>query len=133
MKANLKRLVILPLLLAALILSVSVVQGAPPVQAGGRVHVVQWGDTLYSLARHYGTTVAAIVQANNLASPNCIYTGQRLIIPTSGAACSSTAPGAMTYYTVQRGDTLYSIAYRHGTTVSAIAAANNIYNPSFTS
>jgi phage tail protein X len=79
MKANLNRLTILALLLAVLILSASVVQGAPPVQAGGKVHVVQWGDTLYSLARRYGTTVAAIVQANNLANPNWIYTGQRLI------------------------------------------------------
>jgi LysM repeat protein len=130
MKANLKRLVILPLLLAALILSVSVVQGAPPVQAGGKVHVVQWGDTLYSVARRYGTTVAAIVQANNLANSNWIYAGQRLIIPTGGTAFPPTAPGTRTYYTVQKGDTLYSIAYRYGTTVSAIVAANNIYNPS---
>jgi len=131
MRASLRKLTILILLLAALMLSASVVQGAPPAQGGGKVHVVQWGDTLYSLARHYGTTVAAIVQANNLANPNCIYTGQRLIVPTGGPAVPPTAPGTVTYYTVQRGDTLYSIAYRYGTTVSAIAAANHIYNPSF--
>jgi LysM repeat protein len=130
MKANLKTLVILTLLLGALILSVSVVQGAPPAQAGGKVHVVQWGDTVYSLARRYGTTVAAIVQANSLASPNCIYAGQRLIIPIGKPAFPPTPPGAVTYYTVRKGDTLYSIAYRYGTTVSAIVAANKIYNPS---
>jgi LysM repeat protein len=131
MKANLNRLTILTLLLAALILSASVVQGAPPGQAGGKVHVVQWGDTLYSLAQRYGTTVTAIVQANNLTNPHCIYAGQRLIIPTGGPAFPPTAPSTTTYYTVQKGDTLYSIAYRYGTTVSAIVAANNIYNPSF--
>jgi len=131
MKANLNRLTVLPLLLAALILSAGVVQGAPPAQSGGTVHVVQWGDTLYSLARSYGTTVEAIVQANNLANSNWIYTGQRLIIPTGGSAFPPTAPGTVAYYTVQKGDTLYSIAYRYGTTVSAIVAANNIYNPSF--
>ncbi|MFB0537833.1 MAG: LysM peptidoglycan-binding domain-containing protein [Anaerolineae bacterium] len=131
MKANLNRLTILALLLAALILSASVVQGAPPVQAGGKVHIVQWGETLYSLARRYGTTVAAVVQANNLANANCIYAGQRLIIPVGGPAFPPTTPGTVTYHTVQKGDTLYSIAYRYGTTVSAIVAANNIYNPSF--
>jgi len=131
MKANLNRLTILFLLLAVLSLNASVVQGAPPVQAGGKVHVVQWGETLYSVARRYGTTVEAIVQANNLANPNCIYAGQRLIIPTGGPAFPPTAPGTVTYHTVQKGDTLYSIAYRYGTTVSAIVAANNIYTPSF--
>jgi LysM repeat protein len=131
MKANLNRLVILPLLLAALVLSASVVQGAPPGQVGGKVHVVQWGDTLYSVARRYGTSVAAIVQANNLTNPNWVYAGQRLIIPTGGTDFPPTAPSATTYYTVRRGDTLCSIAYRYGTTVGAIVAANNIYNPSF--
>ncbi len=131
MRVNLKRLTVLILLLVSVTLSVGVVQAAPPAQSGGQVHIVQWGDTLYSLARRYGTTVTAIVQANGLANPNCIYTGQRLIIPTGGVALSPTAPGAVTYYTVQKGDTLHSIAYRYGTTVSAIVAANNIYNPSF--
>jgi LysM repeat protein len=131
MKANLNGLKILALLLAVLILSASVVQGAPPGQVGGKVHVVQWGDTVYSLARRYGTTVAAIVQVNNLPNPNWIYAGQRLIIPTDGSAYPPTAPGTVTYYTVQKGDTLYSIAYRYGTTVSAVVAANKIYNPSF--
>jgi len=132
MRANLKRWTILSLLLAiALSLSASAVQGAPPAQAGGKVHIVQWGDTVYSLARRYGTTVAAIVQANNLANPHWIYAGQRLIIPTGGTVSSPTIPGTTTYYIVQKGDTLYSIAYRYGTTVGAIVAANNIYNPSF--
>ena len=132
MKAELNRLTVLILLLTvALILSSSVAQGAPPVQAGGKVHVVQWGDTVYSLARRYGTTVAAIVQANGLTNSNSIYAGQRLIIPTGGTVFPPTAPGTMAHYTVQKGDTLYSIAYRYGTTVGAIAAANNIYNPSF--
>jgi LysM repeat protein len=54
----------------------TVVNGSP----GPVVHVVQRGDTLYALARHYGTTVDAIMTANNLRSTT-IYVGQRLTIP----------------------------------------------------
>ena len=44
------------------------------------VHVVQRGDTLYSIARRYGTCVQKITAANGLANPNVIYVGQRLCI-----------------------------------------------------
>ncbi len=43
-------------------------------------YVVQAGDTLFSLARRYGTTVDDLLRANHLASDN-IYIGQQLIIP----------------------------------------------------
>jgi murein DD-endopeptidase MepM/ murein hydrolase activator NlpD len=45
------------------------------------IHVVQGGETLYRIALRYGTTVQALVAANNLANPNLIYRGQRLNIP----------------------------------------------------
>jgi LysM repeat protein len=55
--------------------------GMPPSDPGGRVHVVQPGDTLYSLAVRYDTTVQALMVANNLSSPNLIYVGQTLSVP----------------------------------------------------
>jgi LysM repeat protein len=55
--------------------------GRPPSDPGGRVHVVQPGDTLYSLAVRYDTTVQALMVANNLSSPNLIYVGQTLSVP----------------------------------------------------
>ena len=54
---------------------------APTRSSQVRVHVVRAGETLSEIALKYGTTVAAIVQANNLANPNFIYVGQRLQIP----------------------------------------------------
>lgn len=91
--------------------------------------MVRWGDTVYSIARRFGVTVDAIVWANNLANPNYIRVGQVLIIPTVGPQPTPTpGPGAVTYV-VQRGDNLYRIALRFGTTVEAIAAANHIVNP----
>lgn len=88
-------------------------------------HVVQQGETLAIIAARYGRTVAALVAANNLASADRIFAGQRLIIPS--------APAAPRYYTVAQGDTLFSIALRYGTTVAAIVAANNIANPNYVS
>jgi LysM repeat protein len=48
---------------------------------GGTVHTVVAGDTLFNIARKYGVTVQAIVQANNLANPNALSIGQQLVIP----------------------------------------------------
>lgn len=47
-------------------------------------HIVQPGDTLWSIAARYGVTVDAILRANNLINPNFIYLGQTLVIPTPG-------------------------------------------------
>lgn len=45
-------------------------------------YVVQAGDTLSSIAQRFGTTLEALVQANNISNPNLIYVGQIIIIPS---------------------------------------------------
>lgn len=92
----------------------------PQTPSVGTYHTVVRGDTLYSLARRYGTTVDAIMRANGLTSPS-IYVGQQLLV-----SAAPVPPIGTTTYTVVRGDTLYSIARRYGTTVDAIKAANNL-------
>jgi len=52
---------------------------ATPV--AGQVYVVQYGDTLFSIAQAYGTTVEALAEANGLTHPYIIYVGQQLVIP----------------------------------------------------
>ena len=98
---------------------------------GGGVHVVQRGETLYSIARRYSTSVNALVQANGLRNANYIYAGQRLTIPGGGGSSrgGGTAPSGGTVHVVQRGQTLASIALRYGTTAAAIASANGLRNP----
>jgi LysM repeat protein len=114
---------------------------APGVGAAGPQWVtVQWGDTLFSIATRYGTTVAAMLRANGLANPNFVYAGQRLVVPAlnsapalASAPAANPAPAARngSAYTVRAGDTLYSIATRYGTTVDAIMRANGWTTPSF--
>ncbi|KJS50884.1 MAG: hypothetical protein VR66_00325 [Peptococcaceae bacterium BRH_c23] len=45
------------------------------------VYVVKTGDTIYKIAKRYGTTMQAIILANNLRNPDLIYPGQILFIP----------------------------------------------------
>ncbi|MFQ5855702.1 MAG: LysM peptidoglycan-binding domain-containing protein [Anaerolineae bacterium] len=106
----------------------------PPVKPDKQcVHVVRYGETLYSIARRYGTTVWAIAKANSIYNVNYIRPGMKLVIPNCYypkpyPAYRPPAPGCTTYV-VQRGDTLYSIARRYGTSVYALAQANHIVNP----
>lgn len=87
---------------------------------GENEYVVQKGDSLYSIATKYGTTVDELKRLNNLSS-NALDVGQVLRI--SGSSNSGTSN---TTYTVQRGDTLYSIARNLGTTVEEIKRLNNL-------
>jgi LysM repeat protein len=107
---------------------------ATPTPGQTVIYVVQTGDTLYSIARRFGVTVAAIAQINNISNTRYIQVGQRLLIPRTGYVTPvpqtpTPQPGPVVYI-VQRGDTLYSIARRYGTTVEAIAIQNHIVNPS---
>ncbi len=108
--------------------------------SGTTQHVVQPGENLFRISLRYRVSMAAIQAANPIIrNPNLIYAGSVLIIPAGGTVPPPTAvpgqptptpqPGPGTVYIVVRGDTLYLIALRFGTTIQAIAAANNIVNP----
>lgn len=96
------------------------IPGAPPPPADYWWYQVRAGDTLYRLARRYGTTVSAIMNANGLTSTT-IYIGQWLCIP----AYTPPAPGVIQYQ-VRYGDTLSEIAQWYGTTVRGIMAYNGL-------
>jgi LysM repeat protein len=96
---------------------------APPVHT--RIHIVQRTDNLSSIARHYNTTVQAIMRANGLTNPNYIFIGQRLHVPV-GTWSPPSVYGF--YYTVRAGDNLSRIAQRYGVSVHTLARVNNIHN-----
>ncbi|MGE5507220.1 MAG: LysM peptidoglycan-binding domain-containing protein [Chitinophagales bacterium] len=99
-------------------------------QAAGNTYAVQPGDTLWLIAQRFGTTVAALQQANNLTS-DVLSVGQVLVIPGAGTPPPPPPPGpppspgpGTTTYTVQSGDTLYLIAKRYGTTLAELRRLN---------
>lgn len=111
---------------------------APVAQAPApRTHTVVAGDTVWDLARTYGSSVQAILAANGLDSRALIRIGQVLAIPGAASGSAATAaPAAATTTTtattparthrVVAGDTVSALAKRYGTTVSAIVAANEL-------
>lgn len=92
------------------------------VRAGTRTLTVyvRAGDTLWAIAREYGTTVEAIARENRIADPNRIFAGERLRItlPARGSGEE--------IYTVLRGDTTISIAGKFGVTLSALEDRNGL-------
>ena len=80
-------------------------------------YTVQKGDSLYSIARKYNTTIDRIKDLNNLTT-NLLSIGQVLLIPTD--------TNLETTYTVQKGDSLYSIAKKYNTTVNRLKQLNNL-------
>lgn len=85
------------------------------------VYTVKSGDSLYSIAREFDTTVSEIMKLNNLTSTS-LSIGQTLEIPTKEQASNT--------YTVKSGDSLYSIARRYNTTVDELRRLNNLTSTS---
>ena len=92
------------------------------VRAGTRTLTVyvRAGDTLWAIAREYGTTVEAIARENRIVDPNRIFAGERLRItlPARGSGEE--------IYNVRRGDTTISIAGKFGVTLSALEDRNGL-------
>ncbi len=99
-------------------LSIGQVLKIPQVEdSDSLTYTVKSGDSLYSIARTYNTTVSEIRDLNNLTS-DLLSIGQELLIPSN--------QGLETTYTVQKGDSLYSIAKKFGTTADNLKKLNNL-------
>lgn len=110
-----------------------VIPGSISGTGGQGNYIVQYGDTLYSLARRFNTTVAAIDAANaSITNVNLIYAGQTIVIPgltpTNGGSGEggqpTGTPTAGNSYVIKTGDTLYSIARANNTTVEILRQLN---------
>ncbi|MFV1960964.1 MAG: LysM peptidoglycan-binding domain-containing protein [Acidimicrobiia bacterium] len=84
-------------------------------------YTVKRGDTLGKIARDNGVSLADLVEANNIFNPNLIRLGQILVIPGEEGE-----PEVI--HVVARGETLGKIAYKYGSSVSALAKRNGITN-----
>ena len=115
---KLLKLALLPLLAASL-------------QAAS-TYKVQSGDTLSSIARKNGTTSSQLMKDNGISNPNLLKVGQVLKVSGSSSKPStSSKPKASTNktsgnYSVKSGETLYSIARKHGLSVSQLPASTPV-------
>ena len=123
------RLITLTLLLFG---AVSMLSAQEIVVIGGAkysIHDVAKGETLYSLARHYGVTVDAIKRVNPSLADG-LKAGQRIKIPVNGssteidATTSATQVEPTTTHKVVRKETLYSLSKRYGVSIEALQEAN---------
>lgn len=106
-------------------------------------YTVQAGDTLDGLAQRWGVAPGALIQANALMNPNLLFVGQVLTVPGGApphvqpAAAVTPAPppapasgvsqliAQLSYpITVQPGDSLWSVAARHGISLQALQWCN---------
>jgi LysM repeat protein len=141
-------------LTAGQVLKLPAFGGPNPGQGGGvvvgpasydRLHTVDIGEDLRSIAELYGTTWDVLAAANNITTPNYIQAGSVLRIPAAGATGgpivtptpvpSIPAPVPVTprstyggYYWVQAGDTLFAIATDFNVDIYNIARANGLLN-----
>lgn len=104
------------------------------VDAGGtseHEYVVRRGDSLSRISGITGVSVAQLKASNGLRS-DMIIAGQKLHIPAAaGKPMNTSRANEVALYTelshrVRRGDTLWRLAKRYGTTVDAISEANDL-------
>lgn len=88
-------------------------------------YTVKSGDSLYSIAKRYNTTIDELKRINNLSS-NLLSIGQTLLLPNGNNNVTDSDTNAYITYIVQRGDNLYNIARDYNTTVSEIKRINNL-------
>jgi murein DD-endopeptidase MepM/ murein hydrolase activator NlpD len=93
------------------------------------VHVIQRGDTIYSIARSYGVKVEDVLSLNGMTDTDVlrIQVGQRIRIPGNVLPSVSSVPAAVfTEHRVAKGETFYGIARRYGITLQALRNVNQV-------
>ncbi len=103
---------------------------AAPAAPASTSYTVAAGDTPWAIASAHGSSVDALLAANDLGSDAVIFPGQKLSIPgtatTAAAPAAASVPIAAAAHTVNAGETISSIASRHGLGLDAVLAANGL-------
>jgi membrane-bound lytic murein transglycosylase D len=88
-----------------------------------RFHKVAAGDTLASIAQNFHVTTAELVFVNQLDADDDLSGSEGLIIP---AAPTASSRSRVTFYRVQHGDTLVTVADRFNVTVQQLRRWNHL-------
>ncbi len=85
-----------------------------------RWHLVEYkvrsNDSIWIIAKTFGTDTSVIVELNNIKNPGQIRKGRILLVPSKQGI----------YYTIKKGDTLTGISRKYNSEISVIATLNNI-------
>lgn len=92
----------------------------------GFIYTVRRGDTLFRIARRFGSSVRAIEQANRLIPP---VTDRGLIFPGNVLVVPSLSASGKVFYVVKSGDTVSGIASRFSTFTDLVSGVNKLANP----
>lgn len=103
---------------------------APATASAELTHVVQEGETLWSIAADHGLTTGALAVANGVSEDRHVLAGETIRVHAAGQAAAapsgSAPPSPMGAYTVRLGDTLTGIAARNGSSPDQIAWMNGL-------
>ncbi len=110
---------------------------AQPAQPSGTsTYTVQRGDSLAIIAAKFNTTYIVLAEMNGIANPDILHVGQVLQVPSPAGTAAPAAPSAGAAaqpttgtYTVQRGDSLSSIAAQFNINYFELARLNGIADP----
>ncbi len=110
------------------------VSASPSLSTAQTVHIVQSGETVWTIARRPGLPPDRVVSVNRLQNPDRLQIGDRLAIPAVAPARAgavnrpATAVQKEDAHVVRPGETLWNVARDHGTTVNALAERNGLVN-----
>ena len=114
-------------------------QTSKPSTSGNGSYTVQSGDSVWTIADKYGISMDQLRSWNNIQN-DFIYAGQKLVVkqgstnsvatstPSTSIPASTTNTSGVKKYTVQAGDSVWSIADKHGITMDQLISWNNIKN-----
>jgi LysM repeat protein len=124
-------------LIALIFIHIHLVALASAAYAAEINHIVAPGESLARIAQQYNVSLASLTTHNDIADPNHILIGQRLIIPLDNdlkpftLTPSSSLPAENGYYTIQRGDSLAQIAKDFGMALGDLLRLNGLADPNF--
>ncbi len=109
--------------ITTLLLTLSLASGVAHAAIQNVNYKIKSGDSLYKIATKNNTTINKIRKANNLKKGAVLKVGKVIKVPKVVPA-SKKKPVVTADYRIQKGDTLYSIAHKHQTTIYKIRKAN---------
>jgi cell wall-associated NlpC family hydrolase len=91
-------------------------------------YTVKPGESLYGIARAFGSSVAELQRLNKLETP-AVRVGQVIVVPESASARPNVRASAPVSHQVQAGETLYAIARKYAVNLESVQQLNKLESP----